>query len=62
MELEYKNKFKSGTMAFKEGNYQLAFGYYREVLKYIVNNDEECLMLIEKSKEHLENYINDNEL
>ena len=39
MELEYKDKFKSGTMAFKEGNYQLAFGYYREVLKYIDNND-----------------------
>ena len=39
MELEYKNKFKLGTIAFKEGNYQLAFGYYREVLKYIDSND-----------------------
>ena len=39
MELEYKNKFKLGTIAFEEGNYQLAFGYYREVLKYIDSND-----------------------
>ena len=43
MELKYKNKFKLGTIAFEEGNYQLAFGYYREVLKYIdsnMNNNE----------------------
>ena len=57
---KYKILFNLALSYARTGDMINSLTYATIANKYNINNDEECLRLIEKSKEHLENYINDN--